>query len=270
MNNQFRSLRLIAVGLFAAVLVVALLLSRTHVPEVGDGVEGRQTVSDVDNGVTSQPETHSSFRLEVVAFPSVSVESSVSGSVALDVSEGDRVDLDGLLASVGIGEWEARLARAQAQHGVARHQVRTLRHLVAEGYEPQVNLDRAQARLDTASSDLAEAQAALEAGRIRAPAAGIVHRLLVEEGMSIEAGDVIALLVLPGPRHVRSRVPTDVVARLTPGQRASVVIGADTFDAQVVTLLQDGDETEIRLEIPKDIDLPFDGAVGRLFLPAKR
>lgn len=268
MNRPKLRSRTWVVALFVSMLIAALWLSVTRQPGESD------TPVDVpEDALLPEPEmqrpgvARASHGAQLLPVDSSPITAPTSGILASwPVAQHETVTAGQLLASLATPDQNARLAQLQARAGVARHQVRTLRHLVADGYEPQANLDQAQARLDAALAEIAELEAGMESGHILAPAAGVVRELLVEEGAPVEAGDVIAMLGTPGPRTLRSTVPAAAAEGVGPGHAARVVFGSQSLDARVVQVRPAGARAELRLELAVESELPAEGASGELLL----
>lgn len=257
--------RILSVVVFTALLIIALWLSVTRQPA--------DTLPDMDTPevATEEPPPHAvergGRRAQLVPLDSSRITAPASGVLAaLSVARHEAVTAGQLIASLGTSDQNTRLSQAQTQAGVARHQVRTLRHLVADGYEPQANLDRAQARLDAALAQIADVQAEMEAGRILAPAAGVVQELLVEEGAEVEAGDLIAVIAPPGPRVARAQVPTNALEGIGVGHSARVIVGGQSVSVRIARVSLQGTNAELTLEFPEEADVPELGGTGQLFL----
>ncbi|WP_304640617.1 efflux RND transporter periplasmic adaptor subunit [Pseudomonas sp.] len=265
MTPTKQHVRILTVFLFSSLLIIALWLSVARQPaDTLPDIEPPEVVSEEPPPRT---EARGSHRAQLVPLDSSRITAPTSGVLASwPVAQHESVAAGQLLASIATPDQNARLARLQARAGVARHQVRTLRHLVADGYEPQANLDQAQARLDAALAEIAELEASMESGRILAPAEGVVQELLVEEGAAVEAGDVIAMLAAPGPRALRSTVPAGAAEGIGPGHAARVVFGSQSLDARVMQVRPAGPRAELHLELAADSELPAEGAIGELFL----
>lgn len=265
MNPTKQHARILTVFLFIALLIIALWLSVVRQPD--DAVPD----SEAPEVATEEPPPRAAeadrHRAHLVPLELSPITAPTSGILASwPVEQHETVTAGQLLASLATPDQNARLAQLQARAGVARHQVRTLRHLVADGYEPQANLDQAQARLDAALAEIAELEAGMESGHILAPVAGVVRELLVEEGTPVEAGDVIAMLGTPGPRTLRSTVPAAAAEGVGPGHAARVVFGSQSLDARVVQVRPAGARAELRLELAVESELPAEGASGELLL----
>ncbi len=258
--------RVLSVVLFLLLLATALWLSLAR--QLGDPEQELEPPAEV---TAPEPPSRAAERIShpVTLLPLAFREVVAPASAALGawaVAPNDSVSAGQTLATLNTSEVAARLGPLQAQAGVARHQVRTLRHLVADGYEPQANLDRAQQRLDTTLAEIAELEAAAQAGRVVAPVDGVIRQLLVEEGRAVEEGEVVALIAPPGPRSLRARVPAEDAQGIAPGHAARLVLGGQRIAARVVQVSSAGASSELMLELPAEVDLPADVDEGQLFL----
>jgi RND family efflux transporter MFP subunit len=144
----------------------------------------------------------------------------------------------------GLSEAQARVREVDEQFEQLQREVRRLEDLHQRNLIPTEELERtisrrnalnqsrlqAQARLDEASEQLAEA-------RLRAPFAGTVVELYAEPGQFVAAGQPILALSGNGPREVRVQLGAERSRMLAIGQAARIESLNDA--AQVTARIQE-------------------------------
>ena len=199
------------------------------------------------------------------------VRTQTAGQIAIwAVQNGEIVEEGDLLGQMSLGNLQARRGQAQARVNIARHQARTLRQLVAGGYEPQERLAAAEAELESAQAELASAEQAMELMRIRAPMGGRVS-ILVESGVDVPEGTDVAHVADRDPLQVVVRVEGKHAARLNAGALARLDLpGVGTVEGRVTSVSKmtgqrDGVRAEI--EIPNPDHLQPAGSSVEIRLP---
>jgi HlyD family secretion protein len=159
--------------------------------------------------------------------------------VALPFERGQHVDAGSVVASLDATLAQAEVARAEAEVAAmnARTQVavsdRTRiiglhrKKIASEDQleHAQLAADEAAARLREASARLAAANKHLQDCTVLAPIGGVVDQLPFDVGERVPAGAVVAVLLQDGDPWVRVWVPERAIARLAPGDAATVRIG---------------------------------------------
>ena len=144
----------------------------------------------------------------------------------------DHRTLDSDLAQANASLREAQAGASLAQSNLARGQ-----QLASSKYISASQLDELRAARVQADAHLATARAARDAvalrrsyADLRAPAAGLVSKRLVQPGQVVGAGSELLRLIRDGRLEWRSELPSDQLARVHPGDR----IVLHTRDGQVV------------------------------------
>jgi len=139
--------------------------------------------------------------------------------------------LDPLLADADLASAQAELARAQAAHTVAEHDHRRALELHRSDVASEQQLERARLALDETEAAWRAAAARLAAAQkrradlvLRAPSAGVVDQIPFDPGERVPAGAVLAVLLADGAPWVRVWIPERAVARVRPGDPATVEI----------------------------------------------
>jgi HlyD family secretion protein len=157
------------------------------------------------------------------------------------VHEGDQVKRGQELARLDERETRARLAQARAQLKVTEARLRDSRRdlersttLLAGGAIGQEAFDKAQLAFNVASSDQAQARAAVQVIEavlanmvIRASFDGVVAVRHHEPGETVPAGSPVLTVLNPDDRWVRIYIPERQIGAVHLGQKA--MISTDTY-----------------------------------------
>ena len=185
--------------------------------------------------------------------PHQSVRMPTAGPVAWAVEDGAIVAEGEVLGRIASNSLQARLGQAQARTNIARQQVRTLRQLVAGGYEPAERLTAAEAELDSAGAELVAAEQAAELALIRAPVAGQV-RLVDDAVGELAEGAEVARIFNRDPLRVVLIVPEKHAGRLRSGAVARADLsGVGTLEGRISSVGKTGVEDG---EMQAEIELP--------------
>lgn len=175
------------------------------------------------------------------------------------VKEGERVEAGTLIVKL-----DDRVALAQVQR--ARHAVEFAEQQVArqnrlkavEGTSEKL-IQEASQQLATARSELAAAQAQLAVVQLAAPLAGVVSRINVQPGQTVEPNTIVAEIIDPSRLLVTVNVPAAEAALLRLGQQTELQTerGAKTEAEGKVLYISpqvDGgtDTTLVRISLPPE------------------
>lgn len=175
----------------------------------------------------------------------------------LGVRRGADVRAGDILARIGSPERQAALDQAQAELDRARREFENAQTLLDRGVGTVDRLAQTRSTLAAAEAQVAAAEDALGDLVVRAPFAGRVETLDVEEGEFVQAGARVARLVDLDPVRVLIRIPQQAVAQVREGQRAEVsFITGQTRAGEVVFVGAAADpETrtfEAEVEVPNE------------------
>lgn len=231
----------------------------------------------------------------VAAARDTNIRAVTVGRVArLHVARGDRVEKDQPLVELENAGLKARLrlARANLEAGrstlrsavlrrdAARNSLERTRKLVAKGAAPRLALDRVQAEHDLAGEAVATAEAgvsqlqaslelalaALEESRIRAPFAGLVTQVHIEEGEVLMAGAPVLDLVDDSRVTVRAAVDEADAGRLRPGM--PVRLESEAFPSSSFRGSLEWIAPVVRKDMAQnrhlEVEVGLDGAASRL------
>lgn len=195
----------------------------------------------------------------VVPDRSVTLAAKIVGRVtAVNVDEGDRVDMGDVLVDISDAELRANLAAAKARLKIEElnwaHQEKLaerVRRLRDQGTVSAENLDDANVKVEageqmvaSAKAEVARAIAMLDETKIKAPFSGFIIRKNVETGDVTAPGEPLLMLEDHGTLKFRTSVKEQDVARIENGQIITVTIDAlDSLalEATVTKIIPSGD-----------------------------
>ncbi|MBU1309594.1 MAG: efflux RND transporter periplasmic adaptor subunit [Gammaproteobacteria bacterium] len=139
----------------------------------------------------------------------------VSGKlVKLQARPGQMVEKGDLLAALDDTDFRLKLDQAAARYELAQTQFVRAEQLIAQKLVSQAAFDEAKAQLQVAQADLSTAETALSYTQLRAPFAGNISRLLVENHENIAAQQAIMELQVRDQVDVVIQVPEDVISNV--------------------------------------------------------
>lgn len=175
----------------------------------------------------------------------------------------------------------AAVIKAQSDHELARIKLRRDNELLSQGFVSHAVVDASKASLDAAAAGVDAAQAALAARhadartlaeearfadatlshtRIEAPMDGVVVQRLSEVGNTVVPGTPLLKMVDPRTLWVATRVDESVVARVQPGQAASIRLrSGEVLPGKVARIARQSDAATREL----DVHVAFDSVPQR-------
>lgn len=177
--------------------------------------------------------------------------------------------LDTAALDLSVREQQARIGRLDVEAEQAERQLARLRRLGRAGHVSGLQLDEADARLQSLQAQRREAQAALARLRLqierampRAPFDGVVVERFAAEGELLGAGAALLRLVDTEDLEVRARAPVALASRLRAGTAVGLHVDGTEHALMLGTVVPVGDEVSRQLELR----LPLSGldlSVGR-------
>ena len=152
--------------------------------------------------------------------------------VALEVEEGQKVEAGQVLARLDARDFRAQLRAAQGQVRQLKAEFTRAQELAGKGILSTSELDLARRQLTEARAMLAQARKAVEDTVLRAPFAGTVARLDVDNFQNVQAKQRVLVLQDLSGLEVVTQIPEADVARATRGR--SVDDLAAQLDAQAL------------------------------------
>ena len=168
----------------------------------------------------------------------------VSGYVSeVSVVPGDRVAAGTVLARLAGDEADARVAAARADADLAELQLGRMERLFADSAVARASLDEVRAARDAAAAALSAAEFARSNSVVRAPAAGRVLSVEVEETEWVGAGAPVVGFAATADAAgrgwvVRARLPESDVVRVETGDSVAVRL-ASLGDAPLVGVVSE-------------------------------
>ena len=187
------------------------------------------------------------------------------GAERLDRVEQDQllVQMEPLLAEVGVERSRAAVARAQSQLSLAVNERKRFENLATRDAASASRKDEAVSAQKVAAANLREARANLSEAKdrlakktIRAPFAGVLQGFPVEVGEYLKSGESIGELLDLSAARIELGVTDREVVALSPGAEVSVVLEAypsQAFTGRVLRVAAAADTTSRKF--PVEIEL---------------
>ncbi|ETX28860.1 efflux RND transporter periplasmic adaptor subunit [Roseivivax isoporae] len=201
------------------------------------------------------------FRAEGQAEPDrdTTVPAEAAGNVVeLPVRKGDSVERDEVLARLSSDQAEAALRQAEEELARARREFDNASQLLERGVATADRVAEARATLAAAESQLAAAERSLQDLTVRAPFAGRVERLDINEGEYVGTGETVARIVDNDPLTIAVQVPQQALNRLEEGQSAQVSFITGQTREGTVTFVGTAAASETRTFLA-EIEVPNPG-----------
>ena len=213
------------------------------------------------------------------------VQAEAAGQVvSVSAARGDLVDAGQEIGRVDAATTEAQLLQAQTQRDQADRDLNNAIALQERGLATEDRVSTARAAKAASDAAVTAAQEQFEKTIIRAPFAGRLNDLTLDEGEYVEGGDVVAevldndplTVVIQVPQQALSRIQTDQIADvqfITGEQRSGRVsfIGANadqqtrTFRVEVTV---DNPDSTMPAGLSARIAVPTGQARGHFISPA--
>ncbi len=132
----------------------------------------------------------------------------ISGQVAsVDVSKGDFVRRDALLAWLEPRDVELQVAADRSRYEMARSQYERMKRLLEHNAVSQQEFEAAKAAFVQAQSTFENSKDLLADTKLRAPFAGVIERIYVDAYQRVASGETILRLVNPRSTTVEFTMP---------------------------------------------------------------
>jgi len=138
---------------------------------------------------------------------------------------GAMVEAGDLLAALDPTDFQNSLDSAEASFQLAEQQYKRALKLLKEDVMSETEHDRLRARYRSKEAELKQAQTNLSYTRLHAPFRGRVARVIVRNYETVRAEEPIAVLEDAEKIDVEIQVPTAVMARISPGVKATFRAG---------------------------------------------
>ncbi len=201
------------------------------------------------------------------------ITSKVSGEVvSVATGRGDLVAAGQEIGRLDAATIEAQLVQAQTQLEQATSDLQKSTSLQQSGITTEDRVLQARAAKASAEAAVAAAQEQLENTVIRAPFAGRLNDMTLDEGEFVNSGDVVAELLDNNPLTIVVQVPQQTLSRLEIGQTANVSFITGELRTGTVAFIganADSQTRTFRVEITVDnpnSDMPA-GLSARIAIP---
>lgn len=142
--------------------------------------------------------------------------------ISVLVERGDLVEAGQELGRIDSETAEAQLAQAEAQLAQATDDLERSVTLQTRGIGTQTQVSQARSAQTAAAAAVTAARERLDNTIIRAPFAGRLHELTLDEGEYVNDGEMVAQVLDNDPLTVVVQVPQQALSRLQKGQMAKV------------------------------------------------
>jgi len=184
---------------------------------------------------------------QVEPLRSVSVRAQTGGTTdTILVSKGERVEENQPLVKLDEGGRRNSLAEAQAFVQSSRSEQEAAQALQRQRLQSKVQLEQADAALETALARLASVELDIERTTVRAPFAGVINELAVEKGKLIEHGDLVAELIDDSAFKVSASVSQHSLSQLSSGQNVTVQLITGETLAGTITFISAAADPQTR------------------------
>ncbi|MFP1630847.1 efflux RND transporter periplasmic adaptor subunit [Zhengella sp. ZM62] len=152
----------------------------------------------------------------------------------LPVSQGERVQEGDLILSLDNEGKAAAVESARAVLAQREKEFEASERLARQGSLPKLQLETARSALANARSQLEQAQAELSRFELRAPFSGIIDKVSVELGSSVQQGAAVATLLSLDPVIAAGEVSERDLGHIGIGDTAEVrLISGDTVEGTI-------------------------------------
>lgn len=140
----------------------------------------------------------------------------------LPVTLGSRVEAGDLIVKLEAEGKEAAVATARQLLVQREAELAAAERLAQSGSLPKLQLDNSRSALASAKSQLEAAEAELSRNELRAPFAGVIDRIDVEFGSSVQSGAQVATILNLDPVLAKGEVSERDLVHIKPGNAAEV------------------------------------------------
>lgn len=182
--------------------------------------------------------------------------------MVVPVKEGERVDAGSVVVKLDDRVALAQVAKARHAVEFAEQQMARQNQLKTIEGTSEKALQEAAQQLAAVKADLAAAQARLAQVQLASPIAGIVARINVQPGQTVEPNTVVAEVIDPARLAATVKLPAAEAALLKAGQVAELLVARDAKVTAQGTLLYVSPQVDtktatvlVRVSVPPDAGL---------------
>lgn len=228
------SVNYVAIGL---TILLPLVLSACGTEEVAkaDPVVRPAKLIEVTAGSNI---TQVSFPAIIEASASADLTFEVSGTLTeLLVTEGQKVEQNDVVARLDQRSYQNDLDAAQAQFDAAQAEYGRAKRLIAENAIARSAFDQRKSQRNVARNSLDTARKALEDTELRAPFAGVIADIEIEQFQNVGSTTAILLLQSVGAAEAVVQIPSTLIAnsgRIEPIETVVILDAAPGVDIPTV------------------------------------
>jgi len=167
---------------------------------------------------------------------------------------------------LAVNQAKASMDRAKASRAEAERELERMGKLTAEGVASSAELGQWQTKLATAQAEEAQAQSYLSLAnlnvrdsRVRAPIAGTIQTRNVQTGQYVQPGTVLATLIRKDPLLLRFKVTEDEAARLSVGMQVDFAArgtGGAKFQAKLTHIAGSAEAASRMVPVVGEVNAP--------------
>jgi len=177
--------------------------------------------------------------------------------VSVAVARGELVAAGQEIGRIDPETLQAQLLQAQTQQDQAARDLTNALALQERGVATEDRVSQSRAAKAAADAALTAAEQQLDNTIVRAPFAGRLNDLTLDEGEFVDAGDVVAEVLDNDPLTVVIQVPQQALSRIAPGQTAQVqFITGETRDGTVSFIGANADAQTRTFRVEVTVDNP--------------
>lgn len=195
----------------------------------------------------------------ITAFDRKTTVSAETGGKLETVSftEGDRVDIGDVLATIETSTRDAAVRQAEASLNAARADLESTKSLAEKGFISQNRLTSAQANFEAAQAALENAQRSLSDTTITSPVSGLIETKHVQDGSFVGAGAAVATVVATDPLVLKTQASEKDIAQLTVGDSATArLIAGQTYEGRIAHISPVANRSTRTFEVEVEVRNP--------------
>lgn len=175
----------------------------------------------------------------------------------LPVRQGDHVEKGDLILQLEAEGREAAVETARQLLGQREAEADAARRLTEAGNLPPLQLDNALSALAQARSQLEAAEAELKRSRLVAPFSGLVDKVEVELGSSVQQGATVATILALDPILAVGEISERDLRHVKPGDKAEVrLVNGEELQGEIRYISRDATDATRTFRVEVAIDNP--------------
>ena len=247
--------------IIVAVVIVLTIVSKLPKKEQQTEVTEAAPINVKILDIKTESDFEDTISLPAVVEPNkiVTVSSEIAGRIEnMPLEEGSKVNKGDILLELNTDLLIPQLKMAQAQLERNKIEYTRMSNLIESEATAQSDLDNALLQLEVSKAQYDEIKETLERATIKAPADGILNKIMVEEGEYIQPGMTFAEIVDNQTVKVVVDIPERDISFFSKGQKAEinflyqgkehVMDGAITYISELANELTRSTKIEIQMQ----------------------